>query len=73
MFEDPFGRSPEWIKFAEPRSDNALRFPPSREQGMAYPPNPNFAEPSSDRRFEKFWRRGILLPLLTSPLLCVNR
>jgi hypothetical protein len=26
MFEDPFGRRPEWIKFAEPSSDNALRF-----------------------------------------------
>ena len=26
VFEDPFGRSPEWIKFAEPSSDSAMRF-----------------------------------------------
>ena len=49
MFEDPFGRSPEWIKFAEPSTDTALRFYPSPEQGTAYPPNTKFAEPRSDR------------------------
>jgi len=32
VFEDRFGQSPGSIKFAEPRSDNALRFYPSREQ-----------------------------------------
>ena len=48
MFEDPFGRSQEWIKFAEPSADSALRFYPSLEQGMAYPPSTKFADPSSD-------------------------
>ena len=32
VFEDRFGQSPGSIKFAEPRSDTALRFYPSREQ-----------------------------------------
>ena len=32
LFEDPFGGSPEWIKFAEPSSDTALQFYPSLEQ-----------------------------------------
>ena len=32
VFEDPFGRSHGWIKFAEPRSDTALQFYPSLEQ-----------------------------------------
>ena len=32
VFEDRFGQSPGSIKFAEPRSDTALPFYPSREQ-----------------------------------------
>jgi hypothetical protein len=39
MFEDPFGRSPGWIKFAESSGDTALRFAP-RLSSEAYPPRP---------------------------------
>ena len=50
--------------FAEPSRDRALRFHSIAEARADHPP--------PIRRFEKSWRRGILLPLLSAPLLCVN-
>ena len=49
---------------AEPSRDRALRFHSIAEARGDHPP--------PIRRFEKSWRRGILLPLVTAPLLCVN-
>jgi len=57
MFEDPFGRSPEWIKFAEPSSDNALRFTHRLSREWPIHLTPRFAEPINDRamRFIHRW------------------
>jgi len=40
MFEGPFGRSPEWIKLAEPSSSGTVRFHLSLKQWLHVQPPP---------------------------------
>jgi len=48
MFEDPFGRSPEWIKFAEPSSDTALRFTTRLSRKWPIHPTPSLRSQAGD-------------------------
>jgi len=47
VFADPFGQSHEWIKFAEPSSDNALRFYPRMSSRVLSTSITKLAEPAA--------------------------